>query len=179
MPTAISWFRPMRRNIANSSWPTSPISVKSLPSEAPAQGTRTWRIGRAAAGALGLVFSLLYLFEGRNLDVGRMAAPGPGIFPLVVGVIFALVSVGVILDALLSKSAGSVTFPKGEDRKRLLIVFAAFVVYVALFTVLGFPVATVVLVTLFTRLVGNISWLKAAACGIGVTLLVWGSFVLL
>lgn len=143
------------------------------------EGTRTWRIGRAVAGALGLAFALLYLSEGRELALGRMAAPGPGVFPLIVGIIFALVSISVIADALFSKDAGSLSFPKGEDRRRLVIVFIAFAVYAALFNVVGFPIATVALVVLFTRLVGNISWLKAVACGVGVMLLVWGAFVLL
>jgi len=140
--------------------------------------TRTWRIGRAAAGALGLIFALLYLFEGRNLALGRLRAPGPGIFPLVVGVIFALVSIGVIADALLAKTAGAASFPKGEDLKRLLVTFAAFFVYVLLINVLGFLIATLLLVIFYTRTVGRISWLQAGASAIGITLVVWAVFVL-
>ncbi|WMT89376.1 tripartite tricarboxylate transporter TctB family protein [Pelagibacterium sp. H642] len=144
-----------------------------------ARHTRTWRIGRAAAGALGLIFSLVYLFEGKNLDLGRMGAPGPGIFPLIVGVILALVSVGVIADALLTRRAGSAGFPKGENLKRLAVIFGAFLIYVGVINVVGFLAATVSLVTFYTRMVGHISWLKAVICGIGVTAVVWAAFVLI
>jgi len=140
---------------------------------------RTWRIGRATAGALGLIFAILYLVEGRNLEIGRLGAPGPGIFPFIVGVIFALVSAAVIADALWSKDAGTATFPQGEDRRRLVGVYVSFVIYALLFNVIGFPVATVALVAVFTRLVGNNSWPKAALCGLGMMGLLWGTFTLL
>jgi len=130
-------------------------------------------------GALGLLFAILYLIEGRNLELGRLNAPGPGIFPFVVGVIFAFVSAGVIADALLTKDAGKATFPQGEDRKRLLTIYGSFVLYALLFNVIGFPLSTFALVTFFTRIVGNISWLKAILCGLGTTGLMWVSFVVL
>jgi len=150
-----------------------------MASNALAEGTRLWRTGRAVTGALGLIFSILYLVEGRNLELGRLGAPGPGIFPLIVGVIFALVSAGVIADALLSKTPEKVTFPKGDDRKRLVIVYVSFAIYAALFKVVGFLFATVALVTIFTRIVGNVSWPKALICGLGLTCLMWVLFVLL
>ncbi|WP_188052213.1 tripartite tricarboxylate transporter TctB family protein [Aureimonas fodinaquatilis] len=150
-----------------------------MASDSAAHKTRTWRIGRAIAGILGLIFALVYLFEGRNLPVGQMRAPGAGIFPLVVGVIFALVSMGVIIDALWSKMPGKVTLPAGEDRKRLIIIFCAFLVYVGLINLLGFLISTVLLVIVFTRVVGEVSWLKAAMCGFGLTLLVWLAFAVL
>jgi hypothetical protein len=140
---------------------------------------RTWRIGRAAAGAVGLVCAIIYLLEGRNLPFGRMNAPGPGVFPLFVGVIFAVVSAWVIADALLTRSPGRTSFPKGRDLRRLLTVFGAFCVYVVLFNVVGFLVSTVALAIVFTRAVGEISWLKAAAWSVLVTGLVWGAFVVL
>lgn len=140
---------------------------------------RTWRIGRATAGAVGLVCAIVYLLEGQKLPFGRMNAPGPGVFPLFIGIIFAAVSAWVIADALLSKQAGEASFPKGDGLKRVLTVFGAFALYVVLFNILGFLVASVLLVIVFTRVVGGISWLKAAAWGVVVTGVVWGGFVLL
>ncbi len=152
--------------------------MTSLASESPARGTRSWRIGRATAGALGLVFALVYLNEGRQLDIGRMAAPGPGVFPLGVGVLLALVSIGVIADALLTGRPGRTGFPEGEDLRRLALVSGAFIAYVVLLNVVGFLIGSVLLVITFTRLVGQVSWITAAASGIGVTLSVWAVFTL-
>lgn len=147
-----------------------------MASEATARETRAWRIGRAAAGALGLIFAVVYLVEGRNLALGRMGAPGPGVFPLVVGILFALVSIAVIADALLTRRAGRTAFPEGQNLRRIALVFGIFVAYVSLLTVLGFLIATAVLVTLYTRLASKVSWLWAAASGVGVTFAVWMVF---
>lgn len=141
------------------------------------QNTRTWRIGRVTAGALGLIFALIYLFEARTLSLGRMNAPGPGIYPVVVGTILAIVSLGVIIDALWSRDAGTTAYPKGADLRRVAVAFGAFVLYVALLNVIGFLVATPILVAFYTWVVGRISWLKAVASGIGITLVVWVIFV--
>jgi putative tricarboxylic transport membrane protein len=149
-----------------------------LANEATARGSRTWRVGRATAGALGLAFAVFYLLEGRDLPLGRMGAPGPGVFPLGVGVIFALVSVGVIADALLTRRPGTASFPEGRDLTRLVLVAGGFVAYVLLLNVFGFVIATFVLVAAFTRLVGNVSVLTAGASGVGVTLAVWAVFTL-
>ena len=138
-----------------------------------AQGTRAWRIGRAMPGALGLLFSGIYLLEGRGLRMGTMDAPGPGIFPLVVGILFALVCLGVIADAMLTREPGTASFPKGQDLKRVVVVFGAFVVYVLLLEVLGFLVATTLFVALYTRVVGKVSWLKSVLSGACVAAAVW------
>ena len=143
------------------------------------EGTRTWRTGRTAAGALGLLFSGVYLLEGRDLTMGTMDAPGPGVFPLVVGVLFALVSLAVIADALLTTEGGTAAFPKRQDLKRLLVIFGAFVAFVLLLEVLGFPIATTLFVTFYTRVVGKIPWLQSVVCGAGVAAAVWAVFDLL
>nr|WP_282568079.1 tripartite tricarboxylate transporter TctB family protein [Devosia sp. 919] len=124
-----------------------------------------------------MIFALIYLFEARTLPLGRMNAPGPGIYPVVVGSILALVSVAVIAGALWSRVAGTTAFPTGKDLRRVATAFGAFVLYVALLNVAGFIVATPLLVTFYTRIVGKISWFKAAASGIGLTLLIWAIFV--
>lgn len=105
--------------------------------------------------------------------MGTMDAPGPGIFPLVVGVLFALVSIAVIADALLTKQTGVATFPRGQHLRRLLVVFFGFVVYVLLLRVLGFPLVTALFVAFYCRVVGKISWLRSLVAGIGVAAAVW------
>ncbi|MDO9524838.1 MAG: tripartite tricarboxylate transporter TctB family protein [Gemmobacter sp.] len=150
-----------------------------MESNAQSGAHRTWRNGRIAAGALGLGFAVVYLVEGNNLTLGRMRSPGPGVFPLVVGVLFALVSIGVIFDALTTREPGVSSYPKGADLRRLLLVSGAFVVYVALLMVIGFPVATLAFVICFARLVGNVSWFRAVLGGVGLSATVWVIFTLI
>lgn len=102
-----------------------------------------------------------------------MDAPGPGIFPLVVGILFALVSLGVIADALLTKETGTATFPTGPGLRRILVVSAAFVAYVLLLSVLGFPLATALFVAFYSRVVGGVSWLWSLVAGVAVAAGVW------
>jgi putative tricarboxylic transport membrane protein len=144
-----------------------------------AESVRTWRNGRAAAGALGLLFSAVYLLEGRDLRMGTMDAPGPGVFPLIVGILFALVSIGVIAEALLTREPGTAAFPKGPDRKRLIVVFAAFVAYILLLQVLGFLVATVLFVAFYCRIAGEVPWKWSLVSGAGVAAAVWLVFAFL
>lgn len=139
---------------------------------------RTWRIGRIVAGVFGLVFSVLYLIEGNGLTFGEMRAPGPGVFPMFVGVLFALVSLGAIVEALVTKSPGETSFPAGPDLRRLLLVSGCFVLYVVLLLVAGFVPSTILFMACFARLVGNVSWVRAVLGGIGVALAVWGIFTL-
>lgn len=128
---------------------------------------------------LGLLLCAVYLFEGRGLKMGTMDAPGPGVFPLVVGVIFAFVCLGVIADALLTGEAGTATFPRGRDLGRLIVVFAAFVAYVLLLEVLGFLIASTLFVAFYNRVVGKVSWLWSVVCGAAVAVSVWVVFDLL
>ncbi len=149
-----------------------------LDSEADSGAHRTWRTGRIAAGALGLIFSILYLIEGNSLPFGRMRAPGPGVFPMFVGVLLALVSLGVILEAIVTREPGRTTYPYGPDMRRLLLVSGCFVLYVALLMTIGFLAATIFFVTCFGRFVGNVSWVRAGIGGLGIALTVWAVFTL-
>jgi hypothetical protein len=150
-----------------------------LVSELLVPGSRSWRIGRAIAGALGFLFSIAYLIEGRDLRMGTMDAPGPGVFPLIVGMLFALVSLGVIADALTTREPGTARFPAGPSLRRVLIVSSGFVAYVLSLPVLGFVIATVLFVALYTRVVGRISWLAGIFSGACITAAVWTVFALL
>jgi len=152
--------------------------VNCLESDAKSGAHRTWRIGRIAAGTIGLGFAILYLIEGSSLPFGRMRAPGPGVFPMFVGGLFAIICVAVIVDALLTREPGQTTYPEGPHLRRLLLVSGSFVVYVSLLKVIGFPVATVAFVICFARLVGNVSWVSAAIGGVGLTAAVWSIFTL-
>ena len=105
--------------------------------------------------------------------MGTMDAPGPGIFPLVVGVLFALVSLWTVADALLTKETGTAKFPTGPDLRRLIVVFAAFLAYVLLLGILGFPLATALFAAFYCRVVGRVSWLWSLIAGVSLAAVVW------
>jgi putative tricarboxylic transport membrane protein len=147
--------------------------VRALASSAQSGRTGAWRNGRAVAGALGLLLGGGYLIEGWSLKWGSLSAPGPGIFPLVVGVLFALVSLGVMVEALFATTPGAAAFPSGPDLRRLVIVSAAFVAYVFLLNVFGFLLATALFVAFYCRVVGSVSWVWSLVAAFGVAIVVW------
>lgn len=144
-----------------------------MPSNALAPTDRARRSGRIAVGILGLACSAIYLFEGRGLRLGTMAAPGPGVFPLVVGILFALVSLAVVIQAWRGRDEGKASFPAGADLRRLLIMALAFLAYVGLLTFLGFTLSSALFVAFYCRVVGRVSWLLSLAAGVGVSITVW------
>jgi len=153
-------------------------SVNWLLSKTDTDAHRTWRIGRIAVGVAGLVFSVLYLVEGNSLSFGQMRAPGPGVFPMFVGVLFALVSLAAVVEAVFTRSPGETRYPAGPDLRRLLLVSGCFVLYVSVLLILGFLISTILFVTCFSRLVGRVSWLRATIGGVGISLAVWSVFTL-
>ena len=131
-----------------------------------------------AAGALGLAFVVLYLFEGSSLPFGQMRAPGAGVFPIFIGTIFGLVCIGVMQEAAYTREPGTTRYPVGPDLQRLLLVSLCFVLYVTFLVVIGFPIATVAFVVCFARLVGKVSWLRATLGGVVLSASVWTIFTL-
>ncbi|MBM9593161.1 tripartite tricarboxylate transporter TctB family protein [Roseitranquillus sediminis] len=144
-----------------------------------ADGTTEWRTGRTVAGVLGLAFSGVYLLEGRTLDFGTMDAPGPGIFPLAVGILMAVVSLGVIAEARTTREPGKLHLPAGYDATRLLSVFTALVVFVLALSVLGLPIAAFLFVAFYVRLVGRVTWAASVLSGAGVAIGVYVVFEVL
>lgn len=144
-----------------------------MPSSEQAEGSRSLRNGRIAVGALGLLCSIVYLFEGRNLRFGTMDEPGPGVFPLIVGLLFSLVSLAVVVQAWRMDDDEGTNFPKGAERRRLIVVFLAFLAYVGLLTVLGFILSTALFVAFYCRTVGRVSWVASIGAGVGVSVSVW------
>ncbi|GLZ01728.1 tripartite tricarboxylate transporter TctB family protein [Actinoplanes sp. NBRC 103695] len=108
--------------------------------------------GAAVAGAL-------------NLGVGSASAPGPGMWPALVGA--ALVVLGGVLAA---RARGT------EDAERFtrtgLLVLAAtgtMVVFVAVVGVIGFEIPTVSLAFVWLRFLGRESWRLSAIVSVAAT----------
>jgi putative tricarboxylic transport membrane protein len=134
--------------------------------------------GRDRWSALGLaVIALGYLLAGRRYALDTLASPGPGVFPLASGLaLLALAAwqfaaAGRIArpptaDAL---AAAGTALPPGTTRRRTALIMAAvLVLYAATLPVVGFLLASFVLVVVASRLMGLSGWWRPAALALGV-----------
>lgn len=128
------------------------------------------RKGRLVVGVSGFLLSVGYLVEVQKLSWGTMAQPGSAVFPLLLGVALAAVSLLIIGESARAGSVtGSVDLPRGADRKRILGLVAALAGYVVLLPVLGFILASAGFAVAVLRLLSGLSWLRTAVLAIVVT----------
>jgi len=152
--------------------------------------------GRDRWSAVGLaVIALGYLLAGRGYALDTLASPGPGVFPLAGGLALLCVAAwqfatagriarpptadarGVSepgdAGAALATAETSAVAPRADvhetSRRRAPLVMAvALVLYAAIMPVLGFLLASFVLVVVAARLMGLPGWWKPVALALGV-----------
>jgi hypothetical protein len=118
------------------------------------------RGGFAVAALLGAI-GLLFAWQASLLDLGRIGLPGPGFFPLLLGVLLAALAVAIAVERWRDAADDK---PVEVGHRDVLIVFAALLVVPIVFEALGakitlglFGAALLVLIAR-TRL-----WLAAVA----------------
>jgi putative tricarboxylic transport membrane protein len=102
-----------------------------------------------------LVVGGVYLASALPLPLGTMARPGPGFFPIAVGV-FALV-VGAVWVAIAMRrvpAAAGPAFASASSRGRLLSTAGVLVGFCLLLPWVGYPVAAFLFVAVLLRVLG-------------------------
>jgi hypothetical protein len=106
--------------------------------------TRAGR-GRAVAGVAGLGLAVAYLaWTVVDLPLGRLAEPGAGVFPLVVGALLVVASAALVAEARRDEPRARDTrpLPRGPERRRWFAATAALLGYPVLLPLLGYLPAT-------------------------------------
>jgi hypothetical protein len=153
---------------------------------------RTALLHRPGSGLLAVSFSgvalgALYLVATRELEVGTMAMPGPGFFPVAVGTLFVGTAVlaGVEAVAQLRRGADAAREPVTDEAAGEPVgsprsggIFAALVAaFVLLLPLLGQYVASVVFAVAAIRLLGHRSWGRTLLVGVIIGLIISALFV--
>ena len=122
----------------------------------------------SAAGLI--VLALGYLLAGRQYPLDTLATPGPGIFPLAVGLALFALAVWQILAGgrRLAPAAAKEADDVGISRTPLIMI-AVLVLYAATLPRLGFTLTSFVLVLVAARLMGLASWWRLVVLALGVT----------
>jgi putative tricarboxylic transport membrane protein len=105
----------------------------------------------AAAGAAVAV-------NGVNLGVGAAERPGPGMWPLGIGIVWTLAALGLAVSAWTGKMRLEALVQLRRPATGLVLA----VLFVALFSYVGFAVATIVTLVLWSRLLAGFTWRRTA-----------------
>ena len=109
---------------------------------------------------------LLMIFWSLRLPVGGPNNPGPGFLPLSVGILMTILS-AVLLGRSVRQKEMKGALPKWEPRNifKLTAAFAAMLIYIPFFPLLGFLFATIPLMIFLFKAIGETSWKLSIAGG--------------
>lgn len=143
---------------------------------APVRGMDQKRAGRLLVGFVALMVSIGYLIESLSMPQGTLESPGPGMFPVGVGVISIIVALLVIAEgAIGTGTRGSLDLPTGFERRQVLVFMGTLIGFILILPLAGQYVAASLYVVSTLRFLGRLSWARSvivgALVGIGVSFL--------
>ena len=104
-----------------------------------------------------LVLALGAFIEARKLPFGRVSAPQPGFFPLILSVLLAIISLPVLVEALRGQKEDAVVSER-LSWKGIGLALGALFAYAFLFESLGYLVTTFLFVAFLMRAVDREKW---------------------
>lgn len=126
----------------------------------------------AVVGAILLIVGIVTAVESHSLGSGWTTdGPGAGYFPFYIGLIIVISSLGILYQALVSKSKNTSVFVNSVQLKRVLSVLLPAAVYVVAITFLGLYVASAIYIALFMLVLGKYPWIKAVIAALAVNTL--------
>jgi Tripartite tricarboxylate transporter TctB family len=117
-----------------------------------------------------LAIGSLVIYESQRLGAGWTSdGPGSGYFPFYIGLIMCISSVGILFQALVSKSKDTGTFATVQQTKQVASVLIPAALYVLVTTFLGLYLASALYLALFMIILGKYSAIRSVAVGVGVS----------
>ncbi len=124
------------------------------------------------------IVGLTIIGDSIHLGIGwSNSSPEPGYFPVRVGGILALASIGIAIQALLDKSPATMQeFVSWERFRLVLAVFIPTVAYVVLMMLIGIYVSSALFIAAFMIASRKFHWLTILAISVGSMLVVFWLF---
>lgn len=114
-------------------------------------------VANRVTGAIALVVGLTWALLARGLPLQQGNAPGPGLFPLALGLVFAAMGAGLLAQSRADRSAPPL-WPDRAGARRVLLIFCALAAYIALVDLVGFPSSTTLFLIALFRAWGGYRW---------------------
>ena len=124
------------------------------------------------AGLVALTVGLAAAFGARDLGIGSLTNPGPGLWPLVVSAVL------VITGAAVAVRPGDEAATIGRDAWAVVVACVSLVAYTAVIGVVGFELPTAILLAFWLRVLGGEPWRTTVVVSVGVTVVAYVVFIL-
>jgi len=119
-------------------------------------------------GILLLLLGLLCLVEGIRVWDG---IGGTGFMPLLLGIVFALLSLGFLVLRPQNQESPSIPWPAKDVCRKIGLILISLVVYVLLLPWIGFLLGTTFFLTALVWIMGRVRWGYSLAFGVVVSII--------
>ena len=113
----------------------------------------------------------------KNYQWWGSGGPGPAFMPFWLGLVMALLALGMLLRSLKQKDPGAAWLPRGEGLRDMLVVLAATIAFVALLNVTGMLIGTALYLAILVRYLGRHRWWVTLAIALAAAAFNWLVFV--
>jgi putative tricarboxylic transport membrane protein len=122
-----------------------------------------------------LVFSIFICFGSIRLKIGTFHNPGTGFFPFLAGIVFAGLSLILLIQSLVAGE--DVEGILGKVRwKNIIVVLICLVVYAVVLEKLGFMISTIFFIGVVLRVIEKKRWSLVVSVSVSATLVFWVIF---
>ncbi len=134
-----------------------------------------------------LAIALVYEIMALNMPRGTIRYPGPGFFPMVVGIFLIATVAGTLIQEILKRkpakpSSGSQTASEAAISSgyfgKTFQLFALMIGYILALPHIGFPVAICIFMLISIRIFGSRHWVPALVLAVAISAFSYISFVL-
>jgi hypothetical protein len=105
---------------------------------------------------------------------GSLRRPGPGLYPVFIGVMICIFTLSILVSTVRSKAGGPVLDKEGA--KRLLLMAGTFCLWIVAMPLLGYVVVTCLATYAFCKIMKLEGWWKPLAVSVGTTLFIYLMF---
>lgn len=145
-------------------------------------------VGSMVFAGLMLALGLVYEAMAMNMPRGSLAYPGPGLFPMIIGILLIATALACLLQEIVprmrSKDPAASSVPDEgaaaadqRDVGKTVQLTALMIGYIFLLKPLGFPLAIFAFLALAIRIFGYRKWLPTLAMAAVIASLAYVSFV--
>jgi putative tricarboxylic transport membrane protein len=122
-----------------------------------------------------LLFSVYISIESYRLGLGKLSMPGPGTFPFIASVALGIISASLLIRTVLKEPPSKTLGELSEDSEpikwqNIFLTLAAMLVYVVIFSWLGFVLSTFVVMIFLVWAVGRAPWQVSLVTALSITI---------
>ncbi|OHE27880.1 MAG: hypothetical protein A3J94_11105 [Syntrophus sp. RIFOXYC2_FULL_54_9] len=146
------------------------------------------KIGSVVFAGLILAVGLVYEIMAVKMPQGRLSYPGPGLFPMIIGIFLIATTLGCLLQEILPRKSGETrpasplpgqdsAAPGDRNVRKTFQLMALMVGYTLTLKPLGFLISICAFMAVAIRIFGYRRWVPALAMSAVITAISYVSFV--